>query len=112
MLNHNLFKKHSERIGAHVDLRNIVNLLEFLQFEVIVKEDLKKRDIEDIVYTESEFDHSENDCFLLIVMTHGEKSKLFARDYDYDVDTLWKNFSADNCPSLAGKPKIFFINVS
>ncbi|XP_011878424.1 PREDICTED: caspase-1-like [Vollenhovia emeryi] len=32
-----------------------------------------------------------------------------AKNAIYQVDVLWKPFTADKCTSLAGKPKLFFI---
>merc|ERR1712179_556700 len=34
---------------------------------------------------------------------------LYAYDQPYSADRLWNQFSADKCPTLAGKPKLFFI---
>ena len=44
-------------------------------------------------------------------MSHGEENAIYARDVTYPIPTLWEHFTADNCPSLAGKPKLFFIQV-
>lgn len=58
------------------------------------------------------FDHTNNDCLALVVLTHGiNSSYIYARDTIYPIETLWNSFTADNCPSLAGKPKLFFIQV-
>lgn len=55
-------------------------------------------------------DHSQNDCLVLFVMTHGEKNgRLEASDDTFSVEKLWENFMGDNCKSLTGKPKLFFI---
>lgn len=56
-------------------------------------------------------DHSASDCLVIVVMSHGDNGKLFARDREYPTRTLWKYFNAINCPTLAGKPKLFFIQV-
>lgn len=57
-------------------------------------------------------DHTANDCLVFFVMTHGYIDSIYAKDERYHVDFLWKRFSDDKCPSLAGKPKLFFIQVS
>lgn len=55
-------------------------------------------------------DHSKFDCFLLIMMTHGEKNgKLEASDGTIKIEELWDNFMGDECKSLVGKPKLFFV---
>ena len=43
-------------------------------------------------------------------MSHGtENGKIAATDEDYFVEELWENFVGDNCKTLTGKPKLFFI---
>jgi caspase-like apoptosis-related cysteine protease len=58
-------------------------------------------------------DHSDADCIAVIVLTHGENEMLVPHDshVKYEVDMLWKPFTADKCKSLTGKPKLFFIQV-
>ena len=66
-----------------------------------------------ITFSVAAEDHSDADCLLVTVLTHGVTSKsLYAQDSDYSVEGLWLPFNADKCLSLAGKPKIFIIQVS
>jgi caspase-like apoptosis-related cysteine protease len=66
-----------------------------------------------IILLVAEEDHSDADCLLVTVLTHGETSKfLYAQDTLYNVEDLWLPFTADKSLSLAGKPKIFIIQVS
>lgn len=60
----------------------------------------------------SQHDHSDNDCFVVIVLSHGEMGVVYAKDDHYEQETLWTNFTAVKCSSLVGKPKLFFIQVS
>ena len=55
--------------------------------------------------------HKDADCLCVVVLTHGSEGYLLARDKSYKVKKLWEPFTADNCPSLAGKPKLFIIQV-
>jgi len=65
-----------------------------------------------IVLSVAEEDHSDADCLLVTVLTCGEMSKfLYAQDCLYNVEDLWLPFTANKCLSLAGKPKIFIIQV-
>ncbi|XP_008197500.2 caspase-1, partial [Tribolium castaneum] len=57
----------------------------------------------------SRMDHSDCDCLVIVVMSHGDNGKIYASDMDYRTNTLWKYFNARSCPTLAGKPKLFFI---
>lgn len=56
--------------------------------------------------------HSENDCLAVVLLTHGINSSfVYARDNPYSVEFLWNSFTPDKCPTLAGKPKLFFLQV-
>ncbi|XP_050737524.1 caspase-1-like isoform X2 [Eriocheir sinensis] len=59
-------------------------------------------------------DHQDSDCLVIVFMSHGgvdhfNKEYLCTKDGRFDTTELWKSFTADKCPSLAGKPKLFFI---
>ncbi|KAL2748218.1 caspase-1-like [Vespula maculifrons] len=54
-------------------------------------------------------DHTDADCLIVTVMSHGESTLLHSADSLYSADMLWTPFTADQCPTLAGKPKLFFI---
>lgn len=63
--------------------------------------------------TVSKDDHKNEDCIVVAVLTHGKgKGKLYAYDDFYRADMLWSSFTGDMCPSLAGKPKLFIVQVS
>lgn len=57
----------------------------------------------------SKTDHTHNDCIIITFLTHGDTGILYAKDCAYKAENLFAYFTADRCPSLAGKPKIFFI---
>jgi len=55
-------------------------------------------------------DHSNADCIAFAISTHGEKNDmLHAKDKMYSLEDLCLSISADKCKTLAGKPKLFFI---
>ena len=54
-------------------------------------------------------DHSDRDCVVVAVMSHGDDGILYAKDQQYKPEKLWSYFTSDQCPTLAGKPKLFFI---
>ena len=56
-------------------------------------------------------DHKNNDCLMIIVLSHGKTDLLYAYDMSYNPEVLWEPFSAERCADLAGKPKLFFIQV-
>ena len=59
----------------------------------------------------AEKNHSDSDCLLIVIMTHGDDGMLYAYDGGYQFDWIWSCFTSDRCPTLAGKPKLFFIQV-
>lgn len=56
-------------------------------------------------------DHTDRDCVVIAVMSHGDDGILYAKDQQYKPERLWSYFTSDQCPTLAGKPKLFFIQV-
>lgn len=57
----------------------------------------------------SKWDHTDEDCILIAILSHGEMGYIYARDCQYKLDNIWGYFTATQCPTLAGKPKLFFI---
>lgn len=55
------------------------------------------------------YDYSDYDCFLMAVLTHGDLGIMCANDASYSENKLWEQFTDDKCVTLAGKPKLFFI---
>jgi len=97
------------RNGTNNDRDNLRINLRQLDFDVEVHDDLPFKDIERILESASLEDHSDADCILVAVLSHGELGILYSSDQPYKPDRLWSHFTADKCPSLAGKPKMFFI---
>ena len=54
----------------------------------------------------------DSSCLMVVLMTHGaENGMVAASDIDYPVNIIWKFFTPNQCPALAGKPKMFIILV-
>jgi caspase 7 len=56
-------------------------------------------------------DHTNADCFVCVFLSHGKEGRVYAFDGTVYIDQLLVNFRADLCPTLAGKPKLIFIQV-
>lgn len=97
------------RSGSDVDRENLEVVLATLGFKVTVHEDLRYKEIKNVLEKAAEDDHKDEDCIFVAVLSHGELGKLYSSDHHYTPDILWSNFTADKCPSLAGKPKIFLM---
>ncbi|XP_049839585.1 caspase-1-like isoform X3 [Schistocerca gregaria] len=111
IFNHENFDIQSlkSRAGTKVDRNNLSESLSKLGFEVKVYDDLTYKSVKEIVEEAARYDHNECDCFVMAVLSHGEMGILYAKDTAYKPEFLWTHFTADRCPSLAGKPKLFFI---
>uniref|UniRef100_A0A182YKQ0 Caspase n=1 Tax=Anopheles stephensi TaxID=30069 RepID=A0A182YKQ0_ANOST len=109
IFNHKHFLHEPVRHGTETDCNNIREALQNLQFEVRVYDDLERRELTRVLDALAEEDHKNRDCLLVVIMTHGEDDVLYAKDRTFRVDRLWENFIGKACPSLLGKPKLFFI---
>ena len=56
-------------------------------------------------------DYSDADCFVCAILSHGEEGYVYGTNGRVSIDSIIKNFKGDASPSLAGKPKLFFIQV-
>lgn len=99
----------TKRIGSDVDRNQLVNLFDKLSFHVIVQRDLRVSGVREILRQVSHLDHTDSDCFVCIVLSHGEYGELYAHDQKYPIEMLFNPFLGDACPTLVGKPKLFFI---
>ncbi|XP_014611656.1 PREDICTED: caspase-like [Polistes canadensis] len=108
---HEVFDGNIEvkRVGVEQDCNRLKSILQTFNFEVVIYKDLKRSKIFDTLSKVSQMDHSDKDCLLIVVLTHGNSGILCACDHPYDIIDLWNPFSENNCPSLKGKPKLFFI---
>ncbi|CAL7934037.1 unnamed protein product [Xylocopa violacea] len=97
------------RCGTNVDCENLTNTLRGLGFEVNDFHNYTHKDIEKNLERVASMNHSERDCLLVAVLSHGELGLLYAHDTSYKPESIWAYFTSDKCPTLAGKPKLFFI---
>lgn len=98
------------RTGSSVDSGRIAQLFnEVLGFETVIYKNLKVNATMSALKAIAAINHSDYDCFVCFVMSHGDHGELYAYDGKYTVDLLFNNFTAEKCPTLVGKPKLFFI---
>lgn len=111
IFNHEFFTMShlKARSGTNVDCDNLINTLKSFGFEVNDLHNSTHSDIVKQLERVADMDHSEHDCLVVAVLSHGELGLLYAYDTSYKADSLWHHFTADRCPTLAGKPKMFFI---
>eukprot|EP00088_Acartia_fossae_P053910 TRINITY_DN6158_c0_g1_i2.p1 TRINITY_DN6158_c0_g1~~TRINITY_DN6158_c0_g1_i2.p1 ORF type:complete len:437 (-),score=95.93 TRINITY_DN6158_c0_g1_i2:1072-2382(-) len=102
---------HERRLGSHVDVYNLKNLLEQLSFDVRVFKDLARANF----YKElSEFAsyklHAQANMAIVAILSHGKDGIVYAADgQSIDMEYIYEFFNNKNCPSLQGKPKFFIV---
>ncbi|XP_049547069.1 uncharacterized protein LOC125958020 [Anopheles darlingi] len=107
--NFNCTLKLPTRKGTNKDRDDVRKVLEKLQFQVRVLNDPSKSTLFKELEKNAKEDHTNSDCLVVIVMTHGGPGVLYAKDEAYNIDELWNKFTGDSCKTLHGKPKLFFI---
>ncbi|OXA60052.1 caspase-1 isoform X2 [Folsomia candida] len=100
----------SPRIGSEKDKKDLARCLQRLDFQVEEHDNLKHLQFWAVLERVRKEDHTDADCLVVVVMTHGEKNTVYMRDgVQIPINLCWENFEANKCPSLAGKPKIFIV---
>lgn len=95
--------------GSDVDCSSLRHSLTLLHFDVSVYKDLSHNEIHSEMERIAKMDHRDNDCILIAILSHGAMGEIYARDYPYKLFTICNLFTAASCPTLAGKPKLFFV---
>ncbi|XP_015590041.1 caspase-1 [Cephus cinctus] len=111
IFNHEFFTTNNlkQRCGTNVDCDNLINVLKDLGFDVMDYHNLTHGDVIKNLERVADMDHSQHDCLVVSVLSHGELGILYAHDTPYKTEAIWSYFTADKCRTLAGKPKLFFI---
>nr|XP_002738921.1 PREDICTED: caspase-7-like [Saccoglossus kowalevskii] len=97
------------RTGTDVDASNLVNSFQRLGFETDQHDDLSVRKMLAVMKLVSRDDFSDCDCVAFVILSHGDDGIVYGTDGKLEIDEITKFFQADKCPTLAGKPKLFFI---
>ncbi|XP_057715967.1 caspase-9 [Corythoichthys intestinalis] len=107
----------SQRKGSNVDCDRLERRFKALNFLVEVRTNLKQRRIKHELSELSKKDHSPYDCCVVIILSHGTEvshnrfpGAVYGVDGQYvPVQHITNYLNGKHCPSLQGKPKLFFI---
>ncbi|XP_075949337.1 caspase-9 [Anarhichas minor] len=107
----------SNRKGSNIDCDKLEGRFKALNFIVEVKTNLKQRQIKHVLSALSKKDHSQYDCCVVIMLSHGTEvshNRFPGAVYGVDgqhvpVQLITNYLNGQHCPSLQGKPKLFFI---
>lgn len=98
-----------ERTGTDIDATSISKRLQLLGFKVDMHRNITADKIMEVFRKVSVEDHSDADCFVGVLLSHGENDKVYGTDKCLQLKDIFNMFNGNNCHSLVGKPKIFFI---
>ncbi|KAM5153283.1 caspase-8-like [Mantella aurantiaca] len=109
IINNSVFAKSEPRPGTEKDAEYLKHVFTWLGFDIKVYSEQNKQQICDIMKKFSMKDHADRDCFVCCILSHGESQVVFGADNEVvHINDMVSDFST-NCKTLAGKPKLFFI---
>ncbi|XP_025939846.1 caspase-3 isoform X2 [Apteryx mantelli] len=97
------------RSGTDADAASVREVFVKLGYKIKLNNDLSCRDIFKLLKNTSEEDHSKRSSFVCVLLSHGEEGLIYGTDGPLELKALTSLFRGDRCRSLAGKPKLFFI---
>ena len=100
--------KQKERKWSEKDFENLKQTFKYLEFNVRPYENLTAKQIRDEIQKIADLDHTNSDCFLCVVMSHGNKDKIVASDNEEISFKEIMQPIKESCKSLENKPKLFF----
>ncbi|XP_059676196.1 caspase-8-like [Gavia stellata] len=103
-------KNMKDRNGTDVDAAALRRVFSKLHFTIAEYRDLTAEEIRETVNIYRREDHKNKDCFVCCILSHGKKGIIYGVDgQEVPIQELTTSFTGQNCHSLAGKPKVFFV---
>uniref|UniRef100_A0A8C9I4Q9 Caspase 10 n=1 Tax=Piliocolobus tephrosceles TaxID=591936 RepID=A0A8C9I4Q9_9PRIM len=86
-------------------------VFQWLGFTVHIYNDVTKVEMEEVLQKQKcNPAHADGDCFVFCILTHGEYGAVYSSDEALiPIREITSHFTALQCPGLAEKPKLFFI---
>ncbi|XP_041752486.2 caspase-8 [Coregonus clupeaformis] len=104
------FSDLTDRTGTEQDEKALHTVFSNLGFKVEVGSDMTKKTMLEAVQELGMRSHLQADALVVCVLSHGEKGCVFGTDgEEVPIRSLTQPFTSEQCPSLVGKPKLFFI---
>ncbi|CAH8612580.1 unnamed protein product [Heterobilharzia americana] len=98
----------TRRDGTDIDADRIERVFKSLNYRVTRILNVTKRVLHQSLVEVSQMDHSSYDSFVFVMLSHGDNNVVYATDGEVVTNYIMSFFRGDRCPSLIGKPKIFF----
>ncbi|XP_029647315.1 caspase-3-like [Octopus sinensis] len=110
VINNEVLSFGNAREISREEVHSMSDTLKMYGFKVITRNNLKACDFRQIFNDVSKLDHSKCASFACIILTQGlQSSTIQCSDETISLTELLPMFSPNKCPTLVGKPKLFFI---
>ncbi|KAF0872252.1 CASPA protein, partial [Crocuta crocuta] len=111
IVNNHSFTSLSDRQGTHRDAECLERVFQWLGFSVHIYHNVTKGHLDEVLKEyKSHPGHADGDCFVFCVLTHGKFGAVYSSDEALiPIREIMSHFTAQQCPGLAHKPKLFFI---
>lgn len=111
IINNHTFDKElklKERSGTQKDAECLTRVFKWLGFNVNIYNDVSKKILQEVL--EKFKSNADGDCFVFCVLTHGKFGSVYSSDGALiPIRDITSHFTGLECPNLANKPKLFFI---
>ncbi|XP_070692673.1 caspase-3-like [Pempheris klunzingeri] len=97
------------RNGTDVDAAAAMKTFSDLGYKMVFANDQTVDQMKQLMLRVSKEDHSDSASFACVLLSHGDEGVIFGTDGFEKFENLTRCFKGDNCKSLVGKPKLFFI---
>lgn len=88
----------------------LLNTFDKFHFTTIIKNNLTSSEMHNELDNIKRLDHSHYDAFVCCILTHGKIGELAGCDGGYlKIREIIAMYTLEKCPTLGGKPKVFFI---
>ncbi|EFB21825.1 hypothetical protein PANDA_010362, partial [Ailuropoda melanoleuca] len=116
-VNFRLESRLTARTGSNIDCEKLHRRFRLLHFTVEVKCDLTAKQMVQALVELARRDHGALDCCVVVVLSHGCQAShrqfpgaVYGTDgCPVSIEKIVNIFNGAGCPSLGGKPKLFFI---
>ncbi|XP_075386117.1 caspase-10 [Tenrec ecaudatus] len=111
IVNNQKFTSLPDRPGTQKDAESLRFVFQWLGLEIEEYSDVTKGDLEEALQKmKTHPGHADGDCFVCCILTHGKFGGVYSSDGALiPIRKIMSHFTAEHCPSLAHKPKLFFI---
>ena len=110
IINNEKFNALQPRFGAAMDIHNLENLFQYLNFDTQSHKNKTHTEMRQILNDVAGMDHDKYDCLMVAILTHGDYGDvLYGTSGGITIQEVIETFSGKRCPTLIGKPKMFII---